>query len=256
VPPGSVLRFEARASDAAGNVGTATLLVDNDGIAAAIDRNRVTGADESGSYSNDFVLGPTAGTLTRNGWTIRLSSAPSSGGVRVTVSGSGGIARISACTGAVKEVRLDVIGETADIACLSAGTITVKAVSAVLHIELREQLATGAWQQFNLRTGQSMSVGSPARASTRNLGAIDVQLMEIDGAGRETIVGSYQLRPGASVDVSAAPRAPGRQRQFRFKVLSGDVPVTVRGRTRTLKSGEGATMPTELLPPIRPLQLL
>ena len=35
VAPGSVLRFDVRASDAAGNVGTATLLVDNDGIPAA-----------------------------------------------------------------------------------------------------------------------------------------------------------------------------------------------------------------------------
>ena len=121
VAPGGVLRFEVRASDAAGNVGTATLLVDNDGIPAAMDRNRVTGVDESGSYSNDFVRGPTAGTLTRNGWTVKLSSAPTPGGVRATISGSGGIARISACTGAAKEVRLDVIGETADITCAVNG---------------------------------------------------------------------------------------------------------------------------------------
>ena len=132
------------------------------------------------------------------------------GGVRATISGSGGIARISACTGAAKEVRLDVSGETADITCASTGTITVKAISAAMQIELREQLATGAWQQFNLRTGQSMSVGSPATAGPGNVDAIDVQLIQIDGAGLDTVVGSYQLRPGASVDVSASPRAPGR----------------------------------------------
>ena len=58
VAPGGVLRFDVRASDAAGNAGTATLLVDNDGIPAAMDRNRVAGIDESGSYSNDFVTRP------------------------------------------------------------------------------------------------------------------------------------------------------------------------------------------------------
>jgi hypothetical protein len=259
VAPGDVRRFEVRATDAAGHVGTATLLVDNDGIAAVMDRNRVSGIDESGLYSSDFVHGPTAGTLTRNGWTIRLSSAPTTGGVRATISGSGSIARISACTGAAKEVRLNVVGETADITCASTGTITVKAVSAALQIELREQLMTGeqltpgAWQQFQLRTGQSMSVGSPATASTQNVDPIDVYLLEIDGDGQDTVVGSYQLRPGASVDVSAAPRARGRDGRIHLTVLRGSVSVTVSGRMRTLRAGQGTTMQVERRLPIRRL---
>ena len=237
VAPGSVLRFEVRATDAAGNVGTATLLVDNDGIPAALDRNRLTGADESGLYSNDFVRGTTAGTLIRNGWTVKLANAPTANGVRATISGSGGIARISACTGVAKEVRLDVIGETADITCAApTGTITVKAISAVLQIELREQLATGAWQQFNLRTGQSMSVGSPATASLSNVEAIDVDLIEIDETGLETLVGAYQLLPGASVDVAASPRVRGRNGQVRFKVLRGSASVTVSGKIAQAES--------------------
>ena len=96
-----------------------------------------------------------------------------------------------------------------------------------------------------------MSVGSPATASVGNVGPIDVQLVQIDGAGPDTVVGSYQLRPGASVDVSALPRAPGRDGQFRFKVLRGSVSVTVSGRTRTLKAGEAATMLIDRLSPIR-----
>ena len=70
-------------------------------------------------------------------------------------------------------------------------------------IELRKQLTTGAWQQFNLTTGQSMGTGSPARASASNADAIEALLLQIDGTGHETIIGSYRLLPGASVDVSA-----------------------------------------------------
>lgn len=132
---------------------------------------------------------------------------------------------------------------------------TVKAISAVMQIELREQLATGAWQQFNLRTGQLMSVGSPATASAQNIGAIEVDLVQVDGTGRDTFVGSYQLRPGASVDVSAVPGALGRYSQVRFKVLRGSVPVTVSGRTRSLKSGERATKLVDRISLVRPLPM-
>lgn len=54
VPTGGALVFIARANDQAGNLGSATTIVDNDGIPAAIDRNVTTGADQSGAYSNDF----------------------------------------------------------------------------------------------------------------------------------------------------------------------------------------------------------
>jgi hypothetical protein len=244
VPAGGALRFEASAVDAGGNVGAATLLVDNDGIPAALDRSRSGGVDLSSSYSSDFNNGTTAGTMTRNGWTTRLSAAPTAGGVRTTVSGTGTSSmRISACVGVPKEVRLDVAGETADVTCNpTTGTITVKAISAAPQVELREQLESGAWQQFNLLTGQSMSVGSPAAASRNNTAPIAVQLLQLDDAGRETVVGGYELAPGAIVDVSVTPDPSGRDIQIGFRVLAGTVPVNVRGLKRTVRPGESATM--------------
>jgi hypothetical protein len=244
VAPGSVLQFDAHVADAAGNSRDATLLVDNDGIAAALDRSRAGGLDQTHTHSNEFNNGITAGTLSRNGWTARLSAAPTSGGVRSTIAGAGSTsARVSACVGVAKEVRLDVVGETADVTCNPAsGSITVKAVSAVPFVELREQLATGAWQQFNLPTGQSMTVGSPATASADNRQPIAVKLLQLDDAGRETVVGGYQLPPGASVDVSVSPGAQGREGHVRFTVLAGTAPVTVDGVARTIRRGESATM--------------
>jgi hypothetical protein len=98
-----------------------------------------------------------------------------------------------------------------------------------------------------------MSVGSPATASFGNSEPIAVDLVQIDAAGQDIIVGSYQLRPGASVDVSALARAPGRDGEFRFKVLKGSVSVTASGRTRTLKPGERATMLIDRISAILPL---
>jgi hypothetical protein len=243
VAPGAALQIDARAGDAGGNVSVATLLVDNDGIPSALDRSRTGGVDQSTIYSSDFSNNVTAGTLTRGGWITKLSASPTAGAVRATISGAGTIARVSACVGVAKEVRLDVVGETADVLCNpTTGTITVKAVSAVPQVELREQLASGAWQQFNLRTGQSMSVGSPATASGTNAAAIAVQLLQVDVAGREVVVGGSQLAPGASVDVSMVAGAPGQHLQVRFTVRRGRVPVTVGGVTRTLERGKTATM--------------
>jgi hypothetical protein len=250
VAPGGALHFDARASDAMGNAGVSTLLVDADGIPSAMDRTRIGNVDQSSTFSNDFNNGVTAGTLTRNGWVAKLSAAPTAGGVRTTISGSGTIAVVSACVGAAKEVRLDAIGETADVTCNpSTGTITVKAVSAVPQIELREQVANGTWQQFILRTAQTMSVGSPATASAGNVGAIDAQILQIDDAGQETVIGTYQLTPGASVDVSVMAGGVGHDDQVYVDVVRGSVVVKRSGVTRTLGPGESATLPIDRTPP-------
>jgi alpha-tubulin suppressor-like RCC1 family protein len=244
VAAGGVLRFDAVASDGAGNNRPATLLVDNDGIPKTMDRGRTSGADQSNAFSNDFNNDVTAGTMARNGWTAKLSSVAPGGTVQTTISGSAiGPAVISACVGVAKEVRLDVAGETANISCNPAtGTITVRAVSAVTRIELREQLAGGTWQQFSLPTGQMMSVGSPATADPANTETIEAQILQIDDAGNETVVGAYQLTPGASVDVSAATDAAGTV-GIQFDVVSGTVTTTVGGDTRTVAQGETVTLP-------------
>ena len=246
IAAGTVVRFDAQAVDTMGNAGAGVLVVDNDGIPASMDRGRTTGADQSGRYSNDFNNGVTTGTLARNGWITTLSNGPIAGGVRVAISGAGAIATIGACVGAIKEVRLDGVGETADVTCDPiTGTITVKAVSALPRIELREQLANGMWQQFNLRTGQSMSVGSPAHASQDNADSIEVQLLRADHIGNEMVVGSYSMAPGARVDVSIVRGMRGRADQFRFNLLDGRASVTVGRTTRTLKVRHPATMTME-----------
>jgi alpha-tubulin suppressor-like RCC1 family protein len=241
---GGALRFDVTVSDLAGNIRAASLLLDNDGIPQAMDRDRASGADQSNVFSNDFNNNVTAATIARAGWTATFSNAPSAGGVRATISGSGvGPAVISACVGLKKDVRLDVVGETADITCNPAtGTVTVRAVSAVSTIQLREQLTNGFWQQFILRTGQRVSVGSPATAAADNTETIDAQILQIDANGVETVVGAYQLAPGSSVDVSATSDAAGVV-NVTFEVLGGTVTATVGGETRTIDQGTQLTLP-------------
>jgi hypothetical protein len=76
-----------------------------------------------------------------------------------------------------------------------------------------------------------------------------VQLLQIDDAGQETVVGVYQLPPGSSVDVALTQGVAGRDGEVRFTVLSGAVPVTVNGATRTLRPGPPATIPIDRTPP-------
>ena len=88
VPAGGAVRFDVTALDGAGNSRTVSRLVDNDGIPSAapapalapfgLDRSRATGDDLSNAFTSDFNNGITAGTVTRNGWTMTLApgSAP------------------------------------------------------------------------------------------------------------------------------------------------------------------------------------
>ena len=250
VTAGGALHFDVVAMDAGGNRGLASLVVDNDGIAATIDHSRTGGVDQSATFTSDFNNGTTAGTVTRGAWTVKLSGAPASstfpaGGVRAAVSGGGAgtVARIAACTGAAKEVRLDQAGETADLVCdPTTGTITVKALSALPRIEVWKQQANNTWTSAQLPTGATYSTGSPATASADNTAPIDVQVVQFDDAGVATVVGTFQLPPGASVDVAVTAGPLGIDDQVRFNVLRGVVKATFSGRTRLLRSGELATM--------------
>ena len=247
VVPGAALRFDASASDASGNRGAVTLLVDNDGIPAMLDRDRASAADLSSVYSNDFNNGITAGTLTRNGWTATLANGATAGSIRAQISGAGSVARIGACAGAVKEVRLDTIGETADITCNpSTGSITVRALAARPWIDVWKQQSNNTWLVARVPTGATYQTGSPATASQDNKEPIDVRLVRVDG-GTTTTVGGFRLAPGDSVDVSVAPG--GGDEQVRFNVLRGRVAVTVSGRTRTLSKGDRATLAIDLTRP-------
>ena len=244
VTTGRSLPIDVAASDAAENAGTASRVVDNDGIPsiapAALDRGRFNGVDQTGQFSSDFNNGVTSGTLIRNGWTAKLSNAPAANGVRVQVTAAGtGPARVLACAGALKEVRLDVVGETADIMCdPSAGTIMVKAVSAVAKIDVWKQTSPTTWTVAQLPTGAMYTTGSPATADAKNTSPITVNVVQIDAAGAPLVVGSFELAPGASVDVTTLPGASRGGEQLHFHVLRGAVPFTLRGRTRTLKAGD------------------
>jgi len=244
---GGALRFDAVLSDAAGNRGTASLAIDNDGIPSALDRDRTSGADQSNVYSNDFNNGITAGTLTRNGWTAVISNVGTAGSVRAQISGAGSIARIGACSGAVKEVRLDAVGETADITCSpSTGSITVRAMSARPWIEVWKQQSNNTWLVAQVPTGATYQTGSPATAGQRNKKPIDVHVVHVDNAGAATTVGRFRLGRGESVDVSVTPGVAGQGEQIHFTVLRGRIVVTVSGRTCVLSSGDRATLPIDL----------
>jgi YVTN family beta-propeller protein/uncharacterized repeat protein (TIGR03803 family) len=248
---GRSLVLDVVAADAAANNGVATRVVDNDGIPsvapAALDRGRTDGVDQAGQFSNDFNNGVTSGTLIRNGWTARLSNAPTANAVRVQMTSAGtGPARVIACAGAVKEVRLDVVGETADMTCDPlAGTITVKAVSAVAKIEVWKQTSPTTWMVAQLPTGAIYSTGSPATADPQNASPITVDVVQIDAAGAPLVVGWFELAPGSSVDVTTRRRASGGGEQLQFHVLRGAVPFTLGGRTRTLKPGALTVLPIE-----------
>ena len=230
VAPGGALRFDAVAIDASGNRGAAGLGIDNDGIPSALDRDRTSGADQSSVYSNDFNNGITAGTLTRNGWTAVLSNVGTAGSVRAQISGAGAIAKIGACAGAFKEVRLDAAGETADITCNpSTGTITVRALSARPWIDVWKRLSNNVWLVAQLPTGATYQTGSPATASPSNRKPIDVRVVRVGDDGATTAVGGFRLGPGESVDVSVTPGVDGHDEQIRFKVLRGRVRFRLRG---------------------------
>jgi hypothetical protein len=86
-----------------------------------------------------------------------------------------------------------------------------------------------------------MSVGSPATASAANAEAIDVELLEIDDAGIPSVIGSYRLLSGASVDVSAVSDRLGGDAQIHFNVLKGSVSFRVGDTAGNLRVGETAS---------------
>jgi mannose-6-phosphate isomerase-like protein (cupin superfamily) len=245
------LTFTAIATDASGNPGSATRVVDNDGIPslapAALDRGRTGGADQSAQHSTEFTNGVTAGTLVRNGWTTKVSKGGAANAVRVQLAAGTGPAPAlaQACSGAAKEVRLDVLGETADLTCSPAGSVTVKAVSAAPRIEVVKRSSATTWTSTQLPTGYTLTTGSPATAGTDNRGPLTVQVFQRDGTGTPIVIGAFELAPGASVDVTTSPSHRARGEDVHFRVLRGRVPITVDGRKRTLAANERTSVETE-----------
>jgi hypothetical protein len=209
---------------------------DGDGIVSSIDKNQVTGADESATSSNDFNDGPVGGstagtTAVRSGWTVTVIDR-SPGGVEARVNGSGsGAARFDTCAaGGPEAVLLDVSGESATIAC-AGNTTTAAAIVATPTIQLREP-PTGPGTVVDLTSGQAASLGSPVVAASSNTQPIGVRFVDAAGA----TFGSLQLDPGESID--AAVPAAGT---VSVQVLSGVVTVEVNGESVTLSAGHDHT---------------
>ena len=247
VSPGNALTVGVSAADAAGNAGTAARVVDNDGIPstapAALDRNRLTGADQSGAFSNDFSNGVTAGTLARNGWTARVLNAPTLNGVRVQVSGT------SALPPAPHDMLSPAWISRFDVAVISIDCATIVMSSAGVW----KQTSPTTWTSAQLPTGAIYSTGSPATAAESNTAPITVNVVQTDAAGRPTVVGTFDLPPGASVDVRSAPAVAGGE-AVEFRVLRGVIPVRLGGRSYMLKAGSVTTVSIDRTLPASPVR--
>ena len=209
--------------------------LDGDGIANTIDRNAVTGADESTVYSNDFndipLAGSTNGSVTsRGGFTVTVGDV-SPGGVRASVSGAGALATIESCpTGGPEGVLLDVAGETAIIDC-RGGSTHVRATTATPTVELRDP-PSGAGTMVLLTTDQGATIGSPVSADASNTLALPAVF--VDAAG--TTVGSFELDPGESVDANVDSTGT-----ITATVVFGNITFTVGTESVTLSTGETHT---------------
>jgi N-acetylneuraminic acid mutarotase len=273
---GVALTIAATATDAAGHTGAMSAVIDNDGIESAIDRARANGADQRSIYSSEFNDGTTAGSISRlNNAKVTAVQRGSAVGVQLATAGT---AQVSVCSGNVKYVLLDAQGESADVACSSTGTVTVTAHTTgriELYKMTPESVAFAQMRCFflpmrlrhggmcspsptpvsyyysyrvSLKDGQTASTGSPVTASPGNTEPIEVTLLQIDEEGNEFPVGSFELDPGESADVSVTP-GTNREDHILFSVLNGTVTVTIGGTTQTVGGGGQVTVTTDLIAP-------
>lgn len=249
---GPALYFKAEASDAADNIGFApTVVVDNDGIAAAIDKELATGADESGFFSGQFVYGTTRGFINyRGGGTLHVFPAALASHVDVFAWNLTDRASVNVCQGATKLVFLDRDGERARISCgATLSTVTVTALNALPDLLIRKEVAPGYWVEMALTAGNSVSTGSPVMADPDNTAPVVVRIIQTDEHGNEVVVGSYQLDSGETVDVEVLTGENGEDDQLSITVLAGEVTFTITGQTLTLGQGQSAQPVVDQTPP-------
>ncbi len=259
--------FNVTAIDAASNPASTSVVIDNDGIDSAIDRARNdSNVDQSGTFSLQFNDGVTSGAVTGTRQQYAISK-PGSTGVRIALPGTGTVdARV--CNGTDKYVRLDVTGEIADASC-NGNTVTVTAVAASTAIQVYKQ-TTGTYYQtytqcysyrcgffgsctncypvsypvtytyyyrIDLAQGQSVSTGSPIVADPANDTPLVVTLVQVGDDGLEMEVGSFELDPGESAEVTEVTPGPDRADTLELTVLDGEVEVTFNGEVTTLTEG-------------------
>jgi hypothetical protein len=259
---GALNSFDARAVDVGGNAASAQFWADGDGITAAIDRNRVTGSDESRIYSSDFKAGITAGTIVdRAGWTLEINEStdgpggqvPGRSQISVRAVGLGGTARVAVCDGTHKEIHLDAPFERAVWSCGASGTLTVWAANALPAIRVAKTISFSFFGHVasitfdaNVGAAQTYSTGSPFRADPANTEPIPVTIRDQSG---ETI-GSFSIDPGDHADVSVTPDGTANA-DLVLDVIEGEVAFTIGSETTTLQAADlPVTVDADLAPPV------
>jgi hypothetical protein len=283
---GVALTFTALAQDGSTNTASASLTVDNDGIAAVIDRTIAGLVDRSSVYSLEFTDGVTSGTIYRSAVTTQVTANKvASGAVRLAVLGGSSLfADIYPCSGWTKYIRLNG-GEAVDVTCTAAGTVTVRVVTASPSVEVYK-LTTGTyyesytycstqyytcgfgrtcsytscstttypvthsyWYWTSLTSGQAVSTGSPVTAALDNTGPLDVSILRIQEDGTAIPIGSLDLDPGESADVGVTQNTNGPDLLEIFALI-GDIKATIGGQTRTIGQGQHEVLATDLIPPV------
>ncbi len=272
VSPGTALNIFVTARDVQNRIGSASRVVDNDGIAAAVDT-------DPSAYSSTFSDGFTFGNIVRNGAVVTL--APRAG-MTAASQITPGTVQIYACSGGPKYVTLNAPGEGADIACNSfTGTIFVRGYgSPGSTIEVSKQVNSFRYESYTrcvrsgflgrnrycyrvqyvvpytywyvatLAPGQAMSTGSPATADADNIGSIHVALLQVEeDSGVDIEVGSFDLDPGESADVDVIPGVE-RQDTVTLSSLAGTVTGELSGTPVIVAAGESASGAIDLLPPV------
>jgi sugar lactone lactonase YvrE len=262
INPAGAVQFSVTAVDAAGNVRTQVVNVDNDGIDPAIDRHRSTFADQSHLFSNDFVNGTTLGVAGQlYGAAVRATPAI---GSDVLLSATFGpaypyssVTARALCGGNDKSIGFQ-SGEAARIWCQGT-TLYVTGQAGIVEVtryDGRSCSSFGGCTYFyttiSVPSGWTTSLGSPVTADPANPDALHVRLVRVLGglappepesAEFQNAVeyGSFTIDAGESVDVEVAPGNGVTGDAVTLSVLAGTVEVTVNGTTQTAAAGQEVT---------------
>jgi hypothetical protein len=250
----AALTFTATATDTAGNAALVESVVDNDGIAGEIDRNRATLADESAVFTSDFVHLQTVGTLARRNLQMQASVA----GMEVLVRARGGASSNTAdahslCSGAPKWVQLNP-DEAGRVRC-EGSTLYVTSVAGTIEVWRYDgrscffNRCTYYYTRILLLPGQRAWLGSPVSADPDNSQPVEVELLRLRGDDVEPdiadvspsdleLYASLVLDGGESIDVTLGLASDGLTEIVTISVLSGTVDAVVSGETRSLSAGD------------------
>jgi hypothetical protein len=197
---------------------------DGDGIEDSIDT-------QPGTFSDDFDEGVTTfGTiLDRGGLTVTVTDNPSNG-VIISASGTGGPAIILACGGTF--IFLDP-GQSADVDC---GTTTVRAITALSDIEVRQEFSGSIAAQAKLTQGQKVTL-SPFLADPGNSTPVLLQVVDVTDPldpSLDAVLGSCNLSPGQELDITF----PGTTAVLFTNVGTGTVACTMDENSFSLGHGD------------------